>query len=61
MDRNSELELWRRSLAMAPPGSPALDREEAMRLIVELQQLALRLGRLRRRIETALSEDEDPR
>jgi len=37
MDRYSELEDLRRSLAMLPPGAPALDREAAMGLLVELQ------------------------
>jgi hypothetical protein len=37
MDRFYELEDWRRSLVMLPPGSPGLDREEAVRLIAELQ------------------------
>ena len=37
MERYHELEDWRRSLVMLPPRSPALDREEAVRLIAELQ------------------------
>jgi hypothetical protein len=37
MDRYYELEDWRRSIVMLPPGSAALDREEAVRLIAELQ------------------------
>jgi hypothetical protein len=37
MDRYYELENWRRSIVMLPPGSAALDREEAVRLIAELQ------------------------
>ena len=37
MERRYELETLRRSLAMLRPGAPALDREEAMRLVRELQ------------------------
>ena len=38
MDRFYELENWRRSLVMLPPGSLALDREDAVALIAELQE-----------------------
>lgn len=38
MDRLYELENLRRSLAMLPPGTKVLDREEAMRLLAELQE-----------------------
>jgi hypothetical protein len=37
----------RRSIAMLQPGSKALDREEAMRLIEELQDLERRMRSLR--------------
>jgi hypothetical protein len=49
MDRSSELENLRRSLAMLRPGSSAssLSREEAMRLIAEVADLQARLNRLR--------------
>jgi hypothetical protein len=57
VDRYAELEFLRRSIAMAPPGSPALDREEAMQLIAELQALEDRLRRLRDAIERLLEED----
>jgi hypothetical protein len=35
----NELEHLRRSIAMLPPGRPALEREQATRLIGELQRL----------------------
>jgi len=47
MDRAIELEHRRQSLAVLPPGSPALGREEAVRLIAELQEAVLRLRNLR--------------
>jgi hypothetical protein len=47
MDRLHELERMRRSIAMLQPGSGALDREEAMRLIAELQDLERRMQALR--------------
>jgi hypothetical protein len=56
MERRYELETLRRSLAMLRPGAPALDREEAMRLVRELQDLEHQLRRLRRGLEELLSE-----
>ena len=47
MERRYELESLRRSLAMLRPGAPALDREEAMRLVRELQDLERQLRTLR--------------
>jgi len=47
MDRYHELEDLRRSLAMLPVGSAALTREDAMRLLAELQEMQERVGRLR--------------
>jgi hypothetical protein len=47
MDRQFELESLRRSLAMLRPGAPALDREEAMHLVRELQDLERQLRTLR--------------
>lgn len=47
MDRYYELEGWRRSIVMLPPGSQALDREEAVRLIAELQEAPRSLRALR--------------
>jgi hypothetical protein len=46
VDRLYELEKLRRSLAMLEPGSKALDRETAMRLIAELQDLERRMRAL---------------
>ena len=56
VDRCHELEAIRRSIAMAPPGSPALDREEAMRLLAELQDLAARLRALRDALRAVIEE-----
>ena len=43
VDRFHELEDLRRSLAMLPPGSNGLSREEAMALASELQEQIARL------------------
>ena len=57
MDRRSELENLRRSLAMLNPGATAsLSREEAMRLITEVADLQARLERLRRGLRTLVDE-----
>jgi hypothetical protein len=59
MDRFYELEDLRRSLAMLPPGSTAnLTREEAMRLLGELQALDERLRNFRSGLERVLVEDK---
>jgi hypothetical protein len=47
VDRLHELEALRRSLAMLPPRSAGLNREEAMRIIAETQDLERRLKRLK--------------
>jgi hypothetical protein len=47
MERQHEIESLRRSLAMLRPGAPALDREEAMRLVRELQGLERQVRTLR--------------
>jgi hypothetical protein len=47
MDRRFEWESLRRSLAMLRPGEQALNREDAMRLLSELQDLEWRLRRLK--------------
>lgn len=57
VDRYSELERWRRSLAMLPPGSAALDREAALQLVTEFQELEERLRRLRDGMARVLAED----
>jgi vacuolar-type H+-ATPase subunit D/Vma8 len=56
MERRYELETLRRSLAMLRPGAPALDREEAMRLVRELHDLERQLRRLRRGLQELLSD-----
>jgi vacuolar-type H+-ATPase subunit D/Vma8 len=56
MERRHELETLRRSLAMLRPGAPALDREEAMRLVRELQDLERQLRTLRRGLQELLAE-----
>jgi hypothetical protein len=43
VNRLYELEKLRRSLAMLEPGSQALDRETAMKLISELRDLERRM------------------
>ena len=56
MERRYELETLRRSLAMLRPGSPALDREEAMGLVRELQELERELRTLREGLQRLLGE-----
>lgn len=45
-ERQDELESLRRSIAMLRIGAPALDREAAMVLVRELQQLEQQIRRL---------------
>jgi len=59
MDRFYELENWRRSLVMLPPGSLALDREDAVALIAELQEAEGRLRGLRDALKLLLPMDGD--
>jgi hypothetical protein len=56
VDRFHELEDLRRSLAMLPPGTAGLSREDAMRLIGEVQGLEDRLRRLRAGLGRLLQE-----
>jgi len=56
MDRYHELEDLRRSLAMLPTGAAGLTREEAMRLLVELQDLQARLSGLREGLRRLMDE-----
>jgi len=56
VEREFELESLRRSLAMLRPGAPALDREEAMRLVRELQELERQSRTLRQGILRLLQE-----
>ncbi|HWD56199.1 MAG TPA: hypothetical protein VG346_13820 [Acidimicrobiales bacterium] len=58
MDRRYELETLRRSLAMLRPGAPALDREGAMRLVRELQDLERQLRTLRHGLQQLLTESD---
>ena len=60
MDRGYELENLRRSIAMLLPGAAALDREQAMGLLYELQGLEDRLRSLRAGLRRLLGESEDP-
>jgi vacuolar-type H+-ATPase subunit D/Vma8 len=57
MERRYELETLRRSLAMLRPGAPALDREAAMRLVRELQDLERQLRVLREGLQALLSAE----
>ncbi len=56
VERRYQLESLRRSLAMLRPGAPALDREEAMRLVRELQDLEGQLCTLRQGLQRLLAE-----
>jgi hypothetical protein len=56
MERQFELESLRRSLAMLRPGAPALDREEAMRLVRELQALERQVRKMREGLVRLLAE-----
>ena len=56
MERQFELESLRRSLAMLRPGAPALDREEAMRLVRELQALERQVRLMREGLVRLLEE-----
>ena len=58
MDRLSELETMRRSIAMLNPRASALDREEAMALLLELQDVERRLRTLRDGLRTLLDESD---
>jgi len=56
MERGYELENLRRSIAMLLPGAAALDREAAMRLLGELQELENDLRSLRTGLRRLLEE-----
>ena len=58
MERRYELGSLRRSLAMLRPGAPALDREEAMRLVRELQDFERQLRSLREGLQRLLAEND---
>ena len=57
MDRLHELERMRRSIAMLQPGTKALSREDAMRLISELQDVEGRLKRLKLGLQRLVDEE----
>jgi len=59
MNRFHELESWRRSLVMLPPGSLALDREDAVALIAELQEAEGQLRGLRDALKLLLPMEGD--
>jgi vacuolar-type H+-ATPase subunit D/Vma8 len=56
MERRYELDSLRRSLAMLRPGAPALDREEAIGLVRELQDLEHQLRSLREGLQRLLAD-----
>ena len=56
MDHKHELESMRRSLAMLAPGQPGLSREEALRLLAELQDVGGRLDALRTELRRLADE-----
>ncbi len=58
MDRLYEIENLRRSLAMLPPGTKALDREEAMKLLSELHEVQTRLRNLRNALRAVLDDGD---
>jgi hypothetical protein len=57
IERRYEIESLRRSLAMLRPGAPALDREEAIRLVRELQDLERQLRGLRQGLQALLASE----
>jgi hypothetical protein len=59
MERRYELESLRRSLAMLRPGAPALDREDAMRLVRELQDFERQLRTLREGLQALLASEAE--
>jgi hypothetical protein len=46
VERRYVLDTLARSLAMLTPGAPALNREDAMRLVAELEEAERRLAQL---------------
>jgi hypothetical protein len=49
-----EIERLRRSIVMLSPGAPALDREEALTVMAELQEAQTALRELRRALARVL-------
>jgi hypothetical protein len=58
MERPKDLESWRRSIIMLPPGTPALDREDAAALIAELQEAERKLRVIREALRGVIGRDE---
>ena len=56
VDRLHELERMRRSIAMLQPKPMALSREDAMKLIAELQDLERRMRDLRQALRAVLDD-----
>jgi signal transduction histidine kinase len=52
-----ELEQLRRSIAMLKPGSLAMNREDAMRLLSDLGDVQGRLDRLRNGLRALIEEE----
>lgn len=57
MERRYELESLRRSIAMLRVGAPALDRETAMMLVRQLQDLERQIRRLRDGMQRLLDDE----
>ena len=58
VERRYELESLRRSIAMLRVGAPALDREAAMVLVRQLQDLERQIRRLRDGMQQLLDEPD---
>ena len=56
VDRRSELEQMRRSIAMLRPEANAMSREQALALLAETAELQARLERLRAGLSSLLDE-----
>jgi hypothetical protein len=57
VDRRSEIENMRRSIAMLTPGAQALKREDALELLRHLADVEERLDRLRAALRAVLTDD----
>lgn len=56
MERQHEVEILRRSIAMLTPGQAALTREKALALLEELADVERRLARLKAALRTLADE-----
>jgi len=62
VDRTYEIENLRRSIAIAPPRSMALDREQAMALLAELYEALLRVRQVEAELQRVVDAwAENPR